>query len=136
MPSVSFAGAAEAALASAQMTRRDLVAIDPLLRVDPLLQVAGDHAARLRAHPGVVRILRPAELIVDDAEIDERLGRGAVHALENAEVALVERQRGLVERDPTLRIGARVLLGGLQRLHGRAGLAALPLLVRDRLPRR
>src|SRR5690348_7802178 len=122
MPTVSLLGCACAtpAIAStANITmargprpeaRSPSVPIDPPLRVDPLLQLAQRHAAGLRALPGVVRILGPAEQVVDDAEIDERLRRVAAERLELAELVLAERERGAVERDPPLLIGGRRFL--------------------------
>src|SRR5258708_29223904 len=83
----------------------DLEAIDPLLRVDPLLQPRHVHAARLRALPRVVRFLRLAEHVVHDAEIDERLRRIAAERLELVELVLAEVERCAIHRDAPLLIG-------------------------------
>src|SRR5262245_25995914 len=109
MPMVSLAtgcAAATPATPSATVThaRRSLMRIsepiDPLLGVDPALQIAGLHATRLGLGPRVVGILGPAELIVDDAEVDQRLGWIAAHVLQRGETGLAERERGAVHRDP------------------------------------
>src|SRR5215831_11015741 len=99
MPMVILAGCAAAMpraparpSAHAARTTRVLVAIDSLLRVDPALQVADLNAARLGAVPRVVRLARPAELVVEDAEVDERLGRIAGEVLHRAEIVAAERQ--------------------------------------------
>src|SRR5215467_10729720 len=65
-----------------------LVPVDPLLGVDPALEVTRLHAARLGAGPGIVGVLGPAELVVDDAEVDERLRRVAAEVLHHRELAL------------------------------------------------
>src|SRR5215510_2600226 len=70
MPTVIFAGCATATAASTHNARRILVAIDPLLRVDPLLQIARVDALALRALPRVVGFLGLAHLIVNDADVD------------------------------------------------------------------
>src|SRR5215813_1629327 len=121
MPIVIFcAGCAAAtavspASAQAAVTRRSWVRmvmalepIDPLLGIDPALQVADLDAARLGLAPGIERLARPAELIVDDAEVDQRLGRVAAQALHRAEVGLAERQRRAVHRDPALDVAGGV----------------------------
>src|SRR4051812_36652186 len=144
MPIVIFAGCASAidgaATSAAARTRRwwvrMLVPVDLLLRVDPFLEVAVLDALRLGLDPGVVRVLRPAGLFVEDAEVDERLRRVAVERLERGDVGLRQRQRRLVHRDAALRVVVRVLLGGGERLRRRADLAVAPLLERDQLVRR
>src|SRR5215813_13767902 len=110
--------------------------VDPLLRIDPALQVADLDAARLGLAPRVERLARPAELIIDDAEVDQRLGWVAAEALHRTEVGLAERQRGAVHRDPALDVAGGVLLGGSQRPAGGGELAGAPLVDRDRLPAR
>src|SRR5215468_8676975 len=83
--------------------------IDPLLGVDPALQVADLDAARLGLGPRVERLARSAELVVDDAEVDQRLGRVAAEALHRAEAGLAERQRCAVHRNPALDVAGGVL---------------------------
>src|SRR6266700_3351932 len=106
MPITSLSGSAEEFTAKAAKTPRTprirLVAIDPLLRVDPLLEVSGLSAARLRALPRLVRLFRLSDELVDDAEIDERLGRLVAQPLELAQLFLAERERGLVDDEPPL----------------------------------
>src|SRR5438105_4011440 len=115
MPIVILSGAGCAAATAASTIRlkpearslKPLVAIDPPLRVDPLLQIARRHAASLRAQPRVVRFLRLAHHLVHDAEIDERLGRIALHRLELVELVPAERERCTIERNATFLIRAR-----------------------------
>src|SRR4051794_26170963 len=112
------------------------VSIDPLLGIDPALQVTGLDAAGPGARPRVVGVARPPELIVEDAEVDERLDRIAGEALHRGQVVLAQRERRAIHRDPALGIAGGVLVGGDQRAHRGAGLAQAPLLDRDRLPAR
>src|ERR1700712_3445206 len=134
------ASGAPAASATARHSKlswvRMSVPVDPFLGVDPALRVAGLDAARLRAGPGVVGVSRAAELIVDDAEVDQRLRRVAGEVLERGEIVLAQRDRGAVHRDPALGGARRVLVGGRERPDRRAGLARAPLVDRDRLPAR
>src|SRR5450432_4365355 len=119
MPTRIFCGAgcAPATFATSATTAmtRILEAIDPLLGVDPLLQIVRGDATRLRSVPGIVGFLRLAQHVVDDAEIDERLGRIAAERFELAELGLVERECGAVHRQPALLIGGGRLLGGGDR---------------------
>src|SRR3569833_2245804 len=130
----SFEGCAYAAVASAARIRRLLVTRDPLLRVDPTLQARCARAARFRAVPRVVRFLRLAEHVVDDAEIDQRLGWVATERFELVELVLAERHRGVVHRQPALLIRRRRLVGGRERLPRVARVAGAPLVDRDVLP--
>src|SRR6185503_1133101 len=93
-----------------------LEAIDPLLRVDPLLEVRRRGVLGSRLQPGFVRVLRAAEHVVDDAEIDERLGRIAAERLELAQLRLVQRQRDPIERQPALLLGGGRFFGGREIL--------------------
>ena len=62
-----------------------------------------------RACPRVVRVLRAAEQIVDDAEVDERLRRRCrASASIVGEVALAERERGAVDRRRAAEVAGRV----------------------------
>src|SRR4051794_39112109 len=128
-------GAASASAADARMMTLVFmsVPVDPFLGVDPALEIAGLNAARLGAGPGVVRLLGLAHLVVDDAEVDERLRRIAGEVFEHADLVGLERQRGAIHRDPPLGVAASVLVGERERPRGRAELAVAPLVDRDRL---
>src|SRR3569623_2314782 len=138
MPTGSLpgAGCASAAAASTQRRRSDLVALDPLLRGDPLLEARRVDALGLGPVPRVVRFARLADHVVDDAEVDERLGRVAVHALAHAEVALAQVGGRAVELDTPLLVRRRRLLGRRARLEHRALVASPPFVVAAHLPAR
>src|SRR4051812_32075386 len=98
MPTVSFAGCADAVAPSAPsaVTRAsastNLVAIDPLLGVEPLLEVTCVDALGLGLRPRVVGVARAAQQVIDDAEVDKDLGWGATKRFERRQFLFRERQ--------------------------------------------
>src|SRR5689334_93564 len=78
--------AADPRMASLFIVVSSLVPVDPLLGADPLVEVLAVRALALGLHPGVVRVLRLARLVVEDAEVDQRLGRVVAHVLERLQV--------------------------------------------------
>src|SRR5688572_19063398 len=116
--------------------RSDLVAINPLLRVDPLLQITRLNAASLRATPGIVGFLWLTDHVVDDAEIDERLRRIATECLELVDFVFAERHRRAVDAEPALLLCRRRFLGDSDRFLRVRPRARSPMVVRDALPTR
>src|ERR1044071_8925937 len=118
MPILIFCAGCAAAVAdaSATATRTSLEAIDPLLRIDPFLETVGLDALGLCLLPRVVGFLRLAEHVVDDAEVDIRLGRIAAELFELVDLVLAECECGAIHREMALLICSRGLVRGRERL--------------------
>src|SRR5688500_8737001 len=105
--------------------------VDALLGVDPLLEVAGVGPLALRPHPGLVRLLRLVLLIVEHAEVDERLGRRRAEVPERRDLLGAHRQHRLVVADAAIDVAGGVLAALVEGLARGALLAVAPVIVRD-----